>query len=129
LNRITPQQAPSISKLAADLRIGFNIVDLRRARHGLPPSVTQAIDAALDGVANHYRNLARGPLAKPMRLPDQTLLQRIDEAVASASTLPTSSVRQDAMLGLVGIRLGLYPDAAPFTPTPDEPVSSQQVAA
>jgi hypothetical protein len=29
----------------------------------------------------------------------------------------------------VGIRLGLYPDAAPFAPTPDEPVSGQQVAA
>ncbi len=129
LNRLTPQQAPSTSKLAADLRIGLNIVDLRRARHGLPPSVTLAIDTALDGVAAHYRSLARGPLAEPTHLPDPGLLERIDEAVASVSTLPTSSVRQDAMLGLVGIRLGLYPDAAPYTPTPDEPISGQQVAA
>jgi uncharacterized membrane protein YccC len=129
LSSITPQQAPSVSKLGADLRIGLNIVDLRRARHGLPPRVTREIDLTLDDVAEHYRNLARGPLAKPMHAPDLALLQRIDQTVESVNALPTSAGRQDAMLGLVGIRLGLYPDATPFTLTSDEPTSGQQEAA
>jgi hypothetical protein len=64
-----------------------------------------------------------------MHAPDLALLQRIDQTVESVNALPTSAGRQDAMLGLVGIRLGLYPDATPFTLTSDEPTSGQQEAA
>jgi hypothetical protein len=49
--------------------------------------------------------------------------------IQSMRILPADTARHDAMLGLMGIRLDLYPDAGPFAPTPDEPDCNQQVAA
>ena len=129
-SRITVRQAPSTNKLQVDLRIGLNIVDLRRARQDFPPAVLQAVDAALDEVAEYYRALVRrDPFAEPGKGPGPTLLRRIDDAISLVSSLPGGTARHYAIQGLVGIRLGLYADAAPFTPALDESDTNQQVAA
>jgi hypothetical protein len=44
-------------------------------------------------------------------LPDASLLARIDSALAAASAQPEG--RADALLGLMGIRRGLFPEAPP----------------
>ena len=44
------------------LRVGLNIIDLRRARHGLGPMTIQAIDAMLDQLAAACRNIAAAPM-------------------------------------------------------------------
>lgn len=92
-----------IDALAA-LRIGMNLVSLRRARHGLPPEAVAPLDAALDGVAGHYEG-PRGPA------PDD-LLRRIDAALASVEASEGPG-RRDALLGLVGLRRALFPEAPP----------------
>ena len=127
VSRIAPHLAPDTGALMADLRIGLNIVDLRRARHALPGEAVRAIDAALDEVANHYVALAAG-FGKGLA-PGADLLARIDASIASVRAAPAGSARRDAMLGLVGLRLGLCPDAAPFAPMRGAPGPNFQVAA
>jgi uncharacterized membrane protein YccC len=92
-----------IDTLAA-LRIGMNLVSLRRARHGLPREAVAPLDAALDAVALHYEGL-RGPASGD-------LLHRIDAALVGVESTEGPG-RRDALLGLVGLRRALFPEAPP----------------
>ncbi len=121
LAKVSPEHMPNVRKLQVDLRIGLNIVDLRRARHALPPSAVAAIDGMLDDLATHYRALAAGPLSLRMAAPSPDLLARLDHAVTVVNATPSVPLRRDAMLGLVGIRLGLFPEASPYAPPPRAP--------
>jgi hypothetical protein len=91
------------------LRVGLNIVDLRRARHGLSPRTLGAMDAMLDRLAADYR-VYDGDTMPP------ELLARIDHALAEAMTESKADVRGDALIGLVGIRRGLFPQAGAYRP-------------
>lgn len=91
-----------------ELRVGLNIVDLRRARRHLLPRTLNAIDAMLDELALCFRK--HDGSAMP-----QALLQRVDQAIAAAID-ETGGGRTDALIGLVGIRRGLFPDAADYRP-------------
>ena len=94
-----------IDTLAA-LRIGMNLVSLRRARHGLAPQAVAPLDEALDAVAAHYEG-PRGPAS-------ETLLHRIDAALTRIEAEPGGDdARRDALLGLVGLRRALFPEAPP----------------
>ncbi len=78
----------------SQLRVGLNIIDLRRARHGLAPHTLGAMDDMLDRLAAACRNHVAGPLP-----PD--LLARIDTALSEAVNEPADDVREDALIGLV----------------------------
>jgi uncharacterized membrane protein YccC len=121
---VSAEQAPNMSKLQADLRIGLNIVALRRARRQASPEVAEVLEAVLDALASYYRRLARGPLGRPKRGPDPGGLARIDAAIARVCALTAGP---DALQGLVGVRLGLYPDAPPFGDAP-EPLEQKAAA-
>jgi uncharacterized membrane protein YccC len=92
-----------------ELRVGLNIVDLRRARHGLSPRTLAAMDAMLDELAADFRKYDGG--AMPPKL-----LADIDHALAQAMTESGDEVRGDALIGLVGIRRGLFPAAPAYQP-------------
>jgi uncharacterized membrane protein YccC len=91
-----------------ELRVGLNIVDLRRARHGLSPRTLIAMDAILDKLAVDFRKFDGG------LMPDE-LLVRVDHALTEAMTETDDAVR-DALIGLVGIRRGLFPQAPAYQP-------------
>ena len=91
--------------MMATIRIGLNVVDLRRARRPLPPSARRRLDAVLDGLAAEYRARAGSCRFERQRLQPEVL----DTALAEATLLPPSTTRDDMLLGLVGIRLGLFP--------------------
>jgi uncharacterized membrane protein YccC len=103
-----------------EVRVGLNIVDLRRARHGLPPRALRAMDAMLDELAVEFRSYDGGAMPPE-------LLMRIDHALAEVMGEARDDVRGDALLGLVGIRRGLFPDASPYRP--EIPDHAQQVVA
>jgi uncharacterized membrane protein YccC len=92
-----------------ELRVGLNVVDLRRARHHLAPATLGAIDAMLDELAVELRRYDGGAMP-------EALLARIDHALAEAITETDDDVRGDALIGLVGIRRGLFPEAAAYRP-------------
>jgi uncharacterized membrane protein YccC len=88
-----------------DIRVGFNIIDLRRARHAVGHRVRGRIDAVLDALGLAYR-------ARRVGAPQGSLLLDIDRALAVVANVRTEIGRSDALLGLIGIRRGLFPDAA-----------------
>ena len=93
----------------AQLRIGINIIDLRRARYGLAAATIAVIDDMLDQLAIACRSYAGGGM--PIEL-----LTSVDLALARAVKDPNDSAREDALIGLVGIRRGLFPDAPAYRP-------------
>jgi uncharacterized membrane protein YccC len=100
--------------MMAAIRIGLNVVDLRRARHGLPRAVMADLDTVLDGLAAEFRWRAGAGRSRASRLRVAVL----DQALAGAAALPQGAARDDLVLGLVGIRLGLFPDAPGYAPAP-----------
>ncbi|MCD9292168.1 FUSC family protein [Bradyrhizobium diazoefficiens] len=91
------------------LRIGINIIDLRRARYGLAASTIAVIDDMLDRLPVACRGYAGDGMPAE-------LLTSVDRALAQAVKDPNDSAREDALIGLVGIRRGLFPDAPAYRP-------------
>ena len=90
------------------LRVGLNIIDLRRSRRLLAPSTLHAIDDMLTVLAVAARNHPAGSALPP------ELLQRIDLALARTVEEPAGKPREDALIGITGIRRGLFPFAAAY---------------
>ncbi|WP_445221623.1 FUSC family protein [Bradyrhizobium sp. Pa8] len=99
------------------LRIGINIIDLRRARYGLAATTIAVIDDMLDQLAIACRSHAGGGMPTE-------LLTSVDRALAKAVTDSNDSAREDALIGLVGIRRGLFPDAPAYRPRAGESVAA-----
>lgn len=94
-----------------DLRIGMNLVAVQAARPDLPPEGKDRLDAALDGVGDHFAALAAGAARKP----SDELLARIDAALRGLSIASAASAVQ-GVSGLVGLRRNLFPEAPAFVP-------------
>lgn len=94
----------------AELRTGLNLVELRRGRHGLQPDVRATLERALDAMARYFGDRARTGAALP---PAEDMLSRLDTALAAVGCAPPSDARRDALLGLIGVRRGLFPDRPP----------------
>jgi uncharacterized membrane protein YccC len=92
----------------AQLLTGINIVALRRARHALGTADVAAIDAVLDKVARHFRSATEAPP------PD--LLAGIDAALGAITLRAGEEGRNSALLGLAGLRRGLFPEAPGYEP-------------
>lgn len=91
-----------------ELRVGLNIVDLRRARHHLSQPTLLAMDAMLDELAVNFRKYQGGAMP-------ESLLANIDHALSEAVS-ERDTARADALIGLVGIRRGLFPEAPAYRP-------------
>ncbi|MDJ0389757.1 FUSC family protein [Roseomonas sp. E05] len=86
----------------AELRAALNVLRLREGMAELPRSARAATEATLAAVAA----TARG------RLPAPALLERLDAALQACLSARTRPARR-ATLALSGLRLALFPDAAP----------------
>ena len=69
--------------------------------------------AAIDGLLARLATAFRAHVAG--RLPDQ-LVGRLDATIALTLREPASEDRNEALIGLAGIRAGLFPEAAPYQP-------------
>jgi uncharacterized membrane protein YccC len=101
------------------LRTGLNIIDLRRARRALAPATLKAIDDMLTTLAVAARSHAGG------EMPGE-LLERIDTALARAVREPAGKAREDALIGITGIRRGLFPQANAYR---GEPINQGRLVA
>lgn len=116
--RLQALKTSELSKVDSlrELRVGLNIVDLRRARHGLSQPTLQSMDAMLDELAACFRGHRGGAMPDALRA-------RIDHALAAAMD-EQGEARADALIGLVGIRRGLFPDAPAYRPEPAHHIGS-----
>ena len=106
----------------AHIRIGLNVIDLRRARPSLAAPAAHAVKALLKGLAQTYRS--------SLDAPGSALMERIDAALGDVLCCEDGSAKRDALLALVGIRRGLFPEAPPYRPdTSGDPPAIERAAA
>ncbi len=92
--------------MLSEARVGLNILQLRRARLELPARSREAVEQILQAVADHYRRqvAARRPLAG-----EDTLRERLDLSLGRVGQVTASKARDEALMGLVGLRSALFP--------------------
>jgi uncharacterized membrane protein YccC len=115
LGLLAPRLAatPTGSDLASvdmltEARIGLNILQLRRSRLGLPAGNAGEIEVILDNVAAYYRR----QVAKKRPLPAPIALRtHLDAALMHMQTIAPGKARDEALIGVVGLRYALFNDA------------------
>ncbi|WP_255326443.1 FUSC family protein [Sphingobium sp. EM0848] len=96
----------------ADLRIGRNIIPIRRALPHVPHDARHRLGTVLAGLATFYGLRWREGHANP---PPASLLEPIDRALQALLALPLDEARRRALRALVGMRCNLFPKAGPLT--------------
>ena len=104
---VVPAEARRDAANLRQLRTALSIIHLRQA--SLSRRAMAAIDQLLVRLASAFRAHTDG------RLPDE-LAGRLDTTIASTLRDPPSDGRNEALIGLAGIRAGLFPEAAPYQP-------------
>lgn len=96
----------------ADLRVGRNIIPLRRALAHVPHDLRHSLAQILGDLAAacHMRRRRGRALVAP-----DALLTRIDTGLRGLLALPPDAARQEAVRALVGMRCNLFPQAGDFT--------------
>ncbi|PPT38737.1 multidrug transporter [Xanthomonas arboricola] len=119
LGLLAPRLAltPEGSELASvdmlnEVRVGLNILQLRSARHGLPQPSVEAVNAILADTAAHYRQQIAHK--RPLPAPD-ALRARLDASLARVGKVPAGAHRDEALLGLIGLRYSVFAQTALYT--------------
>lgn len=107
----TPGDALHSADGLADLRIGRNIIPIRRSLSHVPHDERRTLGAVLSGLATFYDSRWRRAHADP---PPIALLEPIDRALGALLGLPMDDSRRRAVRALVGMRCNLFPSAEPF---------------
>ncbi|GJD91125.1 FUSC family protein [Methylobacterium hispanicum] len=92
--------------LLAEVRVGINVVELRRDRRRLSGPARAAVERLLAALARHFQGGAEAPPAD--------ILDAIDAALDAVRHDAGQATGRTALMGLVGIRRGLFPEAAPY---------------
>ncbi|MGY3149644.1 putative membrane protein YccC [Bradyrhizobium sp. USDA 3397] len=106
---VVPAEARSDAANLRQLRTAFNILDVRRASFGLSRHTRAAIEAFLARLALLARTHTAGPL------PDG-LVQQLDSTIALTLQDPSLEGRDEVLMGLAGIRPGLFPESPAYQP-------------
>ncbi|MGE7156168.1 FUSC family protein [Methylorubrum rhodesianum] len=109
LAALPPDDAEWTADLLAEVRVGINVVELRRDRHRLSASARGAVEALLAALARHFGSGAPGSSGRP-----DPLLDILDRAFDAVSADARQAAGRAALMGLVGIRRGLFPEAPPY---------------
>ncbi|WP_232628732.1 FUSC family protein [Methylobacterium sp. Leaf118] len=113
LAALPPDDAEWTADLLAEVRVGINIVELRRDRRRLSRPARAAVEALLADLAHHFES--------PAADPSPSLRDTLDRALDAVSGEGQQAAGRAALMGLVGIRRGLFPDAAPYRASPTIP--------
>jgi uncharacterized membrane protein YccC len=95
-----------------DLRVGRNIIHLRRAQvAAASPALASRIQRLTDQIAAFYTTCVtrRGAVKPPLRL-----LELIDETISHFGEAAAGETRRHGFLALTGIRRNLFPGAAAY---------------
>ncbi|QOY23700.1 FUSC family protein [Xanthomonas citri] len=103
---LTPEGSDlALVDMLNEIRVGLNILQLRRARHGLPASSRDAVDAILREVAAYYRQQVAQK--RPLPGPD-SLRDRLDASLTRVGKVAAGAHRDEALLGLIGLRYSVF---------------------
>ncbi|MEH3146095.1 MAG: FUSC family protein [Methylobacterium frigidaeris] len=120
LAALPPDDAVWTAGLLGEVRAGINVVELRRGRHAVPEEARACVDRLLAALAAHFRTSApEAPAA---------ILALVDESLEAATRGPRPPEAERAVLALVGLRRGLFPDAPAYRPTGAEALAGGMAA-
>lgn len=108
LAALPPEDAEWTAELLAEIRVGINVVELRRDRRHLAADAKGAVERLLAAMARHFGGSAIHPPGD--------LLDSLDAALDAVTREPQRPAHRAALHGLVGIRRGLFPGAHPYRP-------------
>lgn len=106
----SPQDALHAADGLADLRVGRNIIPLRRSLSHVPHDARHRLGNVLSGLSAWYQARWQHGHADPAPVP---LLDSIDRALHALIGLPGDEPQRQALRALVGIRCNLFPAAPP----------------
>ncbi|MBV8474621.1 MAG: FUSC family protein, partial [Hyphomicrobiales bacterium] len=121
--RLTPMRGESAEltdNAVTEVRIGIELVRLRRARRDASKEAAREIETILQAVARHFRSDAAQAPAE--------LLERIDAGLQHIATSEKDPLRRDLLLALLQLRRGFFPDAEPYEPRALETRQSELAA-
>ncbi len=109
--RLAKMEGHELARLdgLAEVRIGFNILDLQRQRRVLAPSQGQRLAEVLSAISAFYTARVRGGITVE---PPANLLATIDRAIVDLAGQDVEA-SETALNALVGIRRVLFPHAPP----------------
>jgi len=116
LGLVTPRLAAAGSKddsldALRDVRVAINLGMLQTYKPDVGPEQVAKLSAMLAGIGQYFADRAAGRAKRP----DQSLLRTLDDNLAElAPVLPPD--HRGSIAALVGLRRGLFPEAAPFIP-------------
>lgn len=93
----------------ADLRIGRNVIPVRKALSHVPHDLRHDMGLVLTGIADHYRTRARHSVIVPA---DMALVTSIDRSIDGLLSYPLDEQRRQALRALIAMRCNLFPNAA-----------------
>src|SRR5262249_44736007 len=117
--RFEPHPHYEFADALEDLRLGVNIIEARSVAADMPEPTQEALAAMFDGLAPHFRGLARG---RVVPLGDDLLgkMDRaVDEVAASKAATPPS------IAAFFGLGRPLFPDVPPYQPVQTAPALPQ----
>jgi uncharacterized membrane protein YccC len=104
-----PAESRSDAANLRQLRAALSIIDVRQASFGLSRAARAAIEALLARLASVSRvNIAGGVPVE--------LLAQLDDTIAFTLQEPAGEARNEALVGLSGIRFGLFREAPAYQP-------------
>jgi len=109
LAKLPRDEIEQLGDLIGDVRVGVNVVEVRRAHHAVGGEVRGIVDDALDRLAECGVHDAS---------PD--ILRLIDRAIADLLRDRQGDAGSRLLMGLVGLRRGLFRDATGYGTTPKE---------
>ncbi|MET4449252.1 putative membrane protein YccC [Bradyrhizobium sp. GM2.2] len=106
---VVPAEARSDAANLRQLRTALNILDTRQAGFGLSRRARATIEAFLAHLASICRTHTAGPL--PVGL-----VRQLDDTIASTLQESSSEARDQVLMGLAGVRSGLFPESPAYQP-------------
>ncbi len=110
---VVPVEARRDAANLRQLRTALNVIDLREISGVLSAATTKSINKLLAGLSSVKQLDAVDGFSSG-------IVGQLDHAMALTLREPTNESRNEALLGLAGIRLGLFPKAASYQPSEQE---------
>ena len=117
---VVPAEARSDAANLRQLRAALSIIDVRQASLGLSRRARAAIEAFLARLASVCRIHTAG------RLPDRAWSGQLDDTIAFTLQEPSGEARDQALIGLAGVRSGLFRESPAYQP---QEVEHRRIAA
>jgi uncharacterized membrane protein YccC len=106
ISALPPDDAEWTAELVTEVRVGINLVELRRVRRHLTGPAAAAVDRLLTALGHYFRTDAVHP--------PPALLEPLDASLDAIMTDEDDSERREAVLGLTDLRRSLFSNAAPY---------------